>query len=476
MTENDLKTKQQSIIRTHHNLIIRFSALIDVILMTIPFGAAWFRAYADQMYKPFYFKGNFYMVLLFIPVYYVFGRMYDAFQMAYHEKTDLFYAQTLSCFFADLFMFVVIVFLYRRMPPVWPMLAVFAAQLVLAYIWLSIAVRWYYSAHGKQRSIIIWGSKSGLKYTMDTRLMNRYFHVTDQFSYHDIKDKLEDVLSGTDVQTLFLLDMHSHERNLVLKYCFAHGIRAMVIPSIGDLIMSGADQIHMFNLPVLQVKEYYAKIEYVLVKRLFDIVLSAAALIVLSPLLLITALIIKLTDGGTVFYRQVRLTKDRREFAILKFRSMRMDAEKDGVARLSTGADDDRITPIGRFIRKYRIDELPQLINILKGDMSIVGPRPERPEIAALYEKELPEFALRLRAKAGLTGFAQVYGKYNTSPYYKLLLDLMYIAKPSIFMDLRIIFATVRVLFSPESTEGVASGQTTALVNLEEFRKGEEEE
>ncbi|MBR3128302.1 MAG: exopolysaccharide biosynthesis polyprenyl glycosylphosphotransferase, partial [Solobacterium sp.] len=291
-----------------------------------------------------------------------------------------------------------------------------------------------------------------------------------------IKDKLEDVLSDTDVQTLFLLDMHSHERNLVLKYCFAHGIRAMVIPSIGDLIMSGADQIHMFNLPVLQVKEYYAKIEYVLVKRLFDIVLSAAALIVLSPLLLITALIIKLTDGGTVFYRQVRLTKDRREFAILKFRSMRMDAEKDGVARLSTGADDDRITPIGRFIRKYRIDELPQLINILKGDMSIVGPRPERPEIAALYEKELPEFALRLRAKAGLTGFAQVYGKYNTSPYYKLLLDLMYIAKPSIFMDLRIIFATVRVLFSPESTEGVASGQTTALVNLEELRKGEEEE
>ena len=473
----DSTKRSKSIVKTHHNLIIRFSALVTVFLMTVPFGLAWFQVYADQMYKPFYFKGNFYVVLLFIPVYYVFGRMYDAFQMAYHEKTALFYAQTLSCFFADLFIFIVIVFLYRRMPPVIPMLEVFIVQLVFSFVWITISLKWYYTAHGRQRSIIIWGSKSGLKYTLDTQMMNRYFHVTDQLNYRTIEDNLEEALSGIDIQTVFLLDMHSHERNIVLKYCFAHSIRAMVIPSIGDLIMSGADQIQMFSLPVLQVKEYYAKIEYVLFKRFFDIVLSAMALVVLSPLLLVVALIIKLTDGGTVFYRQIRLTKDRKEFVILKFRSMCMDAEKDGIARLSTGSNDDRITPIGRFIRKYRIDELPQLINIFKGDMSIVGPRPERPEIAALYEKELPEFALRLRAKAGLTGFAQVYGKYNTSPYYKLLLDLMYIAKPSIFMDLRIIFATMRILFTPEeSTEGIGIGQTTALINLDEFRKGGEED
>ena len=142
---------------------------------------------------------------------------------------------------------------------------------------------------------------------------------------------------------------------------------------------------------------------------------------------------------------------------------MRVDAEKDGVARLSTGDADPRITPIGHFIRKVRIDELPQLINILLGDMTIVGPRPERPEIAAQYEQELPEFRLRLQAKAGLTGYAQVYGKYNTTPYDKLQMDLMYIANPSFLEDLHIIFATIKILFLPESTEGVAEGQETAM-------------
>ena len=162
-------------------------------------------------------------------------------------------------------------------------------------------------------------------------------------------------------------------------------------------------------------------------------------------------------------YKQVRLTKDGKQFEILKFRSMRVDAEKDGVARLSTGDKDDRITKVGHIIRACRLDELPQLLNILKGDLSVVGPRPERPEIAAQYCEEMPEFALRLQAKAGLTGYAQVYGKYNTTPYDKLQMDLMYIAHPSLIEDLKIMLATVKILFMPESTEGVSEGQTTAM-------------
>ena len=172
---------------------------------------------------------------------------------------------------------------------------------------------------------------------------------------------------------------------------------------------------------------------------------------------------IKATDGGPVFYKQCRLTKDGRRFDIIKFRSMKVDAEKDGVARLSTGETDDRITPVGRVIRKFRLDELPQLINILKGDLSICGPRPERPEIAAQYCETLPEFALRLQVKAGLTGYAQVYGKYNTSPYDKLQMDLMYIAHQGILEDLKLMLATVKVLFIPESTEGITEGETTAM-------------
>ena len=141
---------------------------------------------------------------------------------------------------------------------------------------------------------------------------------------------------------------------------------------------------------------------------------------------------------------------------------MRVDAEKDGVARLAAD-NDDRITKVGRFIRATRLDELPQLINILKGEMSLIGPRPERPEIAQQYEEMLPEFALRLKVKAGLTGYAQVYGKYNTTPYDKLQMDLMYVADMSFFTDIKLIMLTVQVMFQKDSTEGVEKGNTTAV-------------
>ena len=248
----------------------------------------------------------------------------------------------------------------------------------------------------------------------------------------------------------------------MLKYCIANSIGVYVLPGIGDVIMSGALKVHMFHLPMLLVTRYDPTPEYVLMKRALDIVLSLVALVVAAPFMLITAIAIKLEDGGPVFYKQTGLTKDGKTFEILKFRSMRVNAESDGVARLSTGDKDDRITKVGHFIRMCRIDELPQLFNVLKGDMSIVGPRPERPEIARQYEEELPEFGLRLQAKAGLTGYAQVYGKYNSTPYDKLQMDLMYLAKPSIGEDLKIMMATVRILFTPESTEGIAEGQTTA--------------
>ena len=221
-------------------------------------------------------------------------------------------------------------------------------------------------------------------------------------------------------------------------------------------------------MPILSVRRAEPNPEYLFLKRVFDIVVSALGLVVLSPFIGITALAIKIYDGGPVLYKQVRLTKDRKEFRILKFRSMRVDAEKDGVARLSTGDNDDRITPVGHVIRACRADELPQLWNILRGDMTIVGPRPERPEIAAQYEEEMPAFGLRLQVKAGLTGYAQIYGKYNTNPHDKLEMDLMYINKMGIVEDLRLMFATVKILFMKDSTEGIAEGQTTASAGSRE--------
>lgn len=191
-----------------------------------------------------------------------------------------------------------------------------------------------------------------------------------------------------------------------------------------------------------------APLGYRALKRGMDLVLSALGLVLAAPIMLGTAIAVKVYDGGPVLYRQCRLTENGREFTILKFRSMRVDAEADGVARLASRGD-NRITPVGQFLRKTHLDELPQLINIWRGEMTLVGPRPERPEIAAQYEKHLPEYALRLQMKAGLTGYAQIYGSYETQPREKLQMDLWYFANRSIALDCKLIAMTaVQLLFS----------------------------
>lgn len=430
--------------------------------MTIPFVVCWMLYYQEKMWtQPFYRRGNWLMALLYILVYMVYGHIYDAFLVSLVRISELIYSQCLSAFITDAIMYIISWLLIRHLPAVWPLLLVFGAQILISAIWSTIVHQWYFNSFEAKQTVVVYDNREGVEQLLEEYGLDKKFHVKKVINTAEcMQEKLEN-LSDTDV--IFLCGVHSHERNAILKYCIANDISVYVIPRIGDVLMSGAKRMHMLHLPILMVERYNPRIEYFFIKRLFDVLLSGIALILLSPIFLITAIAVKVTDGGPVFYRQTRLTKDGKKFDVLKFRSMRIDAEKDGVARLSTGDKDDRITKVGHIIRKVRIDELPQLINILKGDMTIVGPRPERPEIAAQYEEILPEFALRLQVKAGLTGYAQVYGKYNTTPYDKLQMDLMYISKPSLLEDLRIIFATIKILFVPESTEGVEEGSKTAM-------------
>lgn len=430
--------------------------------MTIPFVVCWMLYYQEKMWtQPFYRRGNWLMALLYILVYMVYGHIYDAFLVSLVRIAELVYSQCLSAFITDAIMYIISWLLIRHLPAVWPLLLVFGAQILISAIWSTIVHQWYFNSFEAKQTVVVYDNREGVEQLLEEYGLDKKFHVKKVINTAEcMQEKLEN-LSDTDV--IFLCGVHSHERNVILKYCIANHISVYVIPRIGDVLMSGAKRMHMLHLPIIMVERYNPRIEYLFIKRLFDVLLSGIALILLSPIFLITAIAVKVTDGGPVFYRQTRLTKDGKKFDVLKFRSMRIDAEKDGVARLSTGDKDDRITKVGHMIRKVRIDELPQLINILKGDMTIVGPRPERPEIAAQYEEILPEFALRLQVKAGLTGYAQVYGKYNTTPYDKLQMDLMYISKPSLLEDLRIIFATIKILFVPESTEGVEEGRKTAI-------------
>lgn len=242
-------------------------------------------------------------------------------------------------------------------------------------------------------------------------------------------------------------------RSQLLNHCYRQGIRVYVVPEISDILLRFGKTVTTFDTPMVLVRGAGLGPGQRLCKRAMDLILVLIALIPAAPIMGIVALAIRLEDGGPVFYRQKRLTLGGREFEILKFRSMVPDAEKYSGAVLAA-QNDPRITKVGRFIRASRLDELPQLLNILKGDMSIVGPRPERREMAQRYN--LPEFDYRLKVQGGLTGYAQIYGKYNTTPADKLRLDLIYIENYSLLLDIRLMLLTLRILFTKESTEGVA--------------------
>ena len=441
------------------NVVLSVINMINVVLVTIPFVYCWYRFFAPAMIHPYYRRGNWAVILVFVVLYVLFGRVYDGFSISTKRITESVYSQCMAILFTDAVMYIVIFLLAQYLPAPVPMLLNFMAQTVLTGVGTILSHKWYFSTFQPNRSIVVYDTRQGMENMIEKYRMQKEFRVCRIVS---IGECLEDLDMLQEMDTVFMSGVHSHERNIVLKYCVERGIEMYVIPRVGDLIMSGAKRMHLFYLPILKVGRYDPSLYYVFFKRVMDIVLSILALLLLSPLFLISAIAVKAYDGGPVFYRQRRLTKDGKEFDIIKFRSMRVDAESDGVARLSTGDRDDRITPVGRVLRKLRLDELPQLYCILAGDMSICGPRPERPELAAQIEKTLPEFRLRLQTKAGLTGYAQVYGKYNTSPYDKLQMDLMYIANPSFLEDMRIIFATVKILFQPESTEGVLTEEAEA--------------
>lgn len=446
-----------------YNLSLKVIKVFNAVLITLPFAIAWYLCYSSNILHPYYRKGNYIIVLLFLFIYYIYGRIYDAFLVSLLRISEMVYSQVLSALIADIILFIVIILLYHSIPSVLPMLLVLAAQIVLASLWSMLAHQWYFKTYGAQKTVIVYDQREGMHELIKEYGLKKKFDIVKIIH---VKECMEDLHCLDGIETVFLCGIHSHDRNVILKYCIMTDITAYVFPRIGDVIMSGAKRMHLFHLLMLKVGRYSPSLEFLVVKRAFDILASLTTIILLSPVFIVTAIAIK-SDGGPVLYKQTRLTKDGKEFKVWKFRSMRVDAEKDGIARLSSGENDDRITKVGHIIRKFRIDELPQMFNILQGSMSIVGPRPERPEIARQYEEILPEFSLRLQAKAGLTGLAQVYGKYNTTPYDKLQMDLFYIANASLLEDLRIIFATIKILFMPDSTQGIDEGQITAMESKE---------
>lgn len=249
---------------------------------------------------------------------------------------------------------------------------------------------------------------------------------------------------------IFLYDLPRGQRTELIEHCYKIGKPVHYGMELMDVIALGGIHDILDDTPFIAIDKCSLTLEQRIVKRTMDILFSVAALIVTSPILLICAIAIRLEDGGSVIFRQKRATRGGEIFEIYKFRTMRPNAQSDNQ---SATDDDARITKVGAFLRRYRLDELPQFVNILKGEMSVVGPRPEMLSNIEHYTHDLPEFSYRLRVKAGLTGYAQIAGKYNTLPRDKVLLDLMYIENYSLWEDIKLIFKTVTVFYKKSSTE-----------------------
>ena len=445
------------------DLYLLLAKALLVAVDTAFFAAAWYLFYSEQLFvETFYGKGHLFVIALFVVLYVSLAKLYGGFDLTTSSASELSYGHAVAAVITAFFTYIVLWLLQRTLPNVLPLLAVMAGMILASALWSGPAVRLTNRLLPPKRTVLIYAYSEAMENgQMIINNMPWRFALVGQLAVDGDPARTLAELKAMNAEAVMICGVSSSVRNDIVKFCIAEKMEAYVRPNIGDYLSNGAKTMQMCSLPVMLCQRCNPSVWYLVVKRGMDIVLSLAALVILSPLMLVTAAAIKLYDGGPVFYKQIRLTKDRKEFYVYKFRSMRVDAEKDGVARLASQGD-DRITPVGKVIRSLRIDELPQLLCILMGTMTIVGPRPERPEIAEQYEKEMPEFALRLQAKAGLTGYAQVYGKYNTSPYNKLQMDLQYIGSMGLVTDLKIIFATIKVLFVPESTEGVAQGQTTA--------------
>lgn len=423
--------------------------LLEVLILTVIYYLVWKNGY--DMFA-FEYKGKYVLMGVYGLLMYLIFQNADCTMFGQLNRVDLIIGQIISLFLVNFITYLQLCLIGNALLFPAPMAKLLGIQIVIAIALIFAYTTLYHKLYAPHNMLLIYGSRNsvGLKFKMDSR--KDKYNITGLISADEGYDTIIHEIPKYDA--VILNDVAAPLRNDILKFCYRYRVRTYVAPKLTDIMVRGAKNISLFDTPLLLVKGTGLTPAQRVGKRLMDIVLCSVAMIPAAPVMAAVALAIKLEDGGPVFFRQKRMTRGGREFEILKFRSMIVDAEKYAGAVLATD-DDPRITKVGKVIRATRLDEVPQILNILKGDMSIVGPRPERKVIADDYCKEIPEFAYRLKVRGGLTGYAQIYGKYNTSAYDKLRLDLMYIENYSFMLDIKLIILTLRIIFSKESTEGI---------------------
>ncbi len=445
--------------------IIRFlEGTLEIGILAALYYLVWREGYDAELFPTYYGYGKYVLCGIYVLLMAALFSSMDGFRFGYLRVAEGILSQAIAAFIANFITYWQLCLIANKVITPVPMLILMLLDVLVVMVCTLGYSDLYHKIYVPKNMAMILGRDDAvtLKFKMESR-PDKY-HVAKLIS---VDDGLESICKQiVEYDAVIINDVPAQIRNDILKFCYRNQIRTYLTPKITDIVVRGGGEINLFDTPLLLVKGNGLTPLQRFIKRAMDLTLCLIAMVVAAPVMLVVALAIKLEDGGAVFYKQDRITLNGKVFAILKFRSMIEDAEKEGFAIPATG-EDPRITKVGRIIRACRVDELPQLLNIIKGDMSIVGPRPERVEHMEKYGREIPEFDFRLKVKGGLTGYAQIYGKYNTSPYDKLRLDMKYIEDYSLMLDIKLILMTLRIMLQKESTEG--------FEKIEENKKLEEQ-
>ena len=434
------------------NTVMFFLKCLVIATVTTAFIGVWQNFYCQTLFSG---KGNYLLVFLYVAVFVIFGSIYDGFKVGIMRVHELVYSLSLAVFFSNVFIYIILSLIAENLMNPLPLIVLTAFQSVILIV-LMYSLSHVYFALYKARSVLAVFAPD-----MRNDIIKKISLIKERFALDKgiTTDRgLDEIKKEIDKYTTVLIcDFDPTLKAEVLKYCYAENKRIYILPSSADTILNGSYQVQVFDTPVLFLHNGGLSMEQRIIKRMFDIIVSGLGIIITSPIMLLTAIAVKLTSRGPVIFKQPRITRDQKVFNIYKFRSMKV--EKNSEVKKTT-VKDDRVTLAGKIIRPLRLDELPQLFNILFGHMSVVGPRPEMIELVQDYSAKLPEFNLRHKVKAGLTGYAQIYGKYNTTPQNKLNMDLHYIEHYSLLEDIKLCVMTLKILFVRESTEGFSEADS----------------
>ena len=431
--------------------------LVLILILGILFFEVWTNYYNLIMRRPYIMKGNYFVSVAYMIIYYLSLITLDGLRIDNMKISNIIFTEFLSAIITNVISFLIIILPAAATAsiPFEPMLILTGIDFIVVLVWSIFSKSIFHRIYPATPMLLISNRDKldiqKIKFNGRKDIYNIVETISSDRPFNEIKDKI------AKFRNVVIGDITAETRNDIVKYCYENDVNTYVLPKISDIIIKWSRDIYSFDAPLFLSENDGITFENEILKRIFDIVVSVIVLIVFSPLLLMLAILIKLEDGGPIFYTQERVTKDEKLFNIIKFRSMKVDDVKEV---RPTEVSDDRVTRMGRFMRGIHFDEFPQFINVLMGDMSVVGPRPERIEHVNIYQDRIEEFKYRHKVKAGITGLAQIYGKYNTSAYDKLKLDLIYIKNYSIVLDVELLIRTLKIFFMKENTEGFSEKQS----------------